>query len=171
MGLQEVVETLKPAAIIGVSGKQGLFARPVLEAMARINERPIVFSLSNPTSKSECTAAEAYAWTGGRAIFVSGSPFDPVILDGKELAPAQGNNVYIFPGLGLGAIACGARHVPEEMFFCGSKGPGLRSIRRRPGARQCLSAACQDPGGIGHHCRRGGRGGLQPRPGHQPETR
>jgi malate dehydrogenase (oxaloacetate-decarboxylating)(NADP+) len=120
-GLQEVVETLKPAAIIGVSGKQGLFARPVLEAMARVNERPIVFPLSNPTSRSECTAAEAYTWTGGRAIFASGSPFDPVILDGKKLAPAQGNNVYIFPGLGLGAIACGARHVPEEMFFVAAK--------------------------------------------------
>ncbi|MGO9620191.1 MAG: NAD-dependent malic enzyme [Desulfobaccales bacterium] len=120
-GLQEMVETLKPAAIIGVSGKQGLFARPVLEAMARVNERPIVFPLSNPTSRSECTAAEAYTWTGGRAIFASGSPFDPVIVDGKKLAPAQGNNVYIFPGLGLGAIACGARHVPEEMFFVAAK--------------------------------------------------
>ena len=119
--LQEVVETLKPAAIIGVSGKQGLFTRPVLEAMARVNERPIVFALSNPTSRSECTAAEAYTWTGGRAIFASGSPFDPVILDGKKLAPAQGNNVYIFPGLGLGAIACGARHVTEEMFFVAAK--------------------------------------------------
>jgi len=119
--LQEVVETLKPAAIIGVSGKQGLFARPVLEAMARVNERPIVFALSNPTSRSECTAVEAYTWTGGRAIFASGSPFDPVILDGKKLAPAQGNNVYIFPGLGLGAIACGARHVTEEMFFVAAK--------------------------------------------------
>jgi len=120
-GLQEVVETLKPAAIIGVSGKLELFARPVLEAMARVNERPIVFSLSNPTSRSECTAAEAYTWTGGRAIFASGSPFDPVILDGKKLAPAQGNNVYIFPGLGLGAIACGARHVSDEMFFVAAK--------------------------------------------------
>lgn len=120
-GLQEVVETLKPAAIIGVSGKLELFTRPVLEAMARVNERPIVFSLSNPTSRSECTAAEAYTWTGGRAIFASGSPFDPVILDGKKLAPAQGNNVYIFPGLGLGAIACGARHVSEEMFFVAAK--------------------------------------------------
>src|SRR5208283_5297566 len=119
--LQEMVETLKPAAIIGVSGKQGLFARPVLEAMARVNERPIVFALSNPTSRSECTAVEAYTWTGGRAIFASGSPFDPVILDGKKLTPAQGNNVYIFPGLGLGAIACGARHVNEEMFFVAAK--------------------------------------------------
>ncbi|MGD0826843.1 MAG: NAD-dependent malic enzyme, partial [Desulfobaccales bacterium] len=119
--LQEVAETVKPAAIIGVSGKHGLFARPVLETMARVNERPIVFSLSNPTSKAECTAAEAYTWTGGRAIFASGSPFDPVILDGQKLVPAQGNNVYIFPGLGLGVIACGARHVADEMFLVAAK--------------------------------------------------
>ena len=100
--LPDVVEALKPTAIIGVSGKHGLFTRPVLEAMARLNERPIVFSLSNPTSKSECTAEEAYTWTEGRAIFASGSPFDPVILEGKRLVPAQGNNVYIFPGGGAG---------------------------------------------------------------------
>ena len=100
--LAEVVEALKPTALIGVSGKHGLFARPVLEAMARHNERPIVFSLSNPTSKSECTAEEAYTSTEGRAIFASGSPFDPVMVNGKKLVPAQGNNVYIFPGVGLG---------------------------------------------------------------------
>ena len=80
----------------------GIIPRPILEAMARLNERPIIFSLSNPTSKTECTVAEAYSWTGGRAIFASGSPFDPVILEGKTLVPAQGNNVYIFPGWGWG---------------------------------------------------------------------
>jgi malate dehydrogenase (oxaloacetate-decarboxylating)(NADP+) len=119
--LQEVVEALKPTALIGVSGKHGLFPRPVLEAMARQNERPIIFSLSNPTSKSECTAAEAYTCTEGRAIFASGSPFDPVVLEGKRLVPAQGNNVYIFPGVGLGVIACGAQHVIDEMFFVAAK--------------------------------------------------
>jgi malate dehydrogenase (oxaloacetate-decarboxylating)(NADP+) len=119
--LSEVVEKLKPTALIGVSGKHGLFTRPVLEAMARHNERPIIFSLSNPTSKSECTAEEAYTATEGRAIFASGSPFDPVMFSGKKLVPAQGNNVYIFPGVGLGVIASGAQHVIDEMFFVAAK--------------------------------------------------
>ena len=115
------VEALKPTGIIGVSGRFRGFTRPILEAMARINERPIVFSLSNPTSNTECTAEEAYSWTEGRAIFASGSPFEPVIWEGKRLVPAQGNNVYIFPGVGLGVIACGARHVTDEMFFVAAK--------------------------------------------------
>ncbi len=115
--LDAIVEAVKPSAIVGVSGQRGLFSQPVLEAMARVNERPLIFALSNPTSKAECTAAEAYTWTGGRAVFASGSPFDPVVWEGRKLVPAQGNNVYIFPGLGLGVIAAGARHVVEEMFF------------------------------------------------------
>jgi malate dehydrogenase (oxaloacetate-decarboxylating)(NADP+) len=115
------VEALKPTAIIGVSGRFRGFTRPILEAMARINERPIVFSLSNPTSKSECTAEEAYSWTEGRVIFASGSPFEPVILEGKKFLAAQGNNVYIFPGVGLGVISSGARHVTDEMFFMAAK--------------------------------------------------
>jgi len=119
--LPGVVEALKPTAIIGVSGKQGIFTRPVLEAMAKFNDRPIVFPLSNPTSKAECTAEEAYISTEGRAIFASGSPFAPVILNGKKLVPAQGNNVYIFPGVGLGVIACGARQVTDEMFLVAAK--------------------------------------------------
>jgi len=116
-----VVETLKPTAIIGVSGKRGLFTRPVLEAMTMLNERPIIFPLSNPTSKAECTAEAAYGATEGRAIFASGSPFAPVILNGKKLVPAQGNNVYIFPGVGLGVIACGARQVTDEMFLVAAR--------------------------------------------------
>jgi len=119
--LSAVVETLQPTAIIGVSGKQGLFMQPILEAMGRINERPIIFSLSNPTSKAECTAAEAYLATGGRAIFASGSPFEPVTWEGKTLVPAQGNNVYIFPGVGLGVVACGARRVTDDMFFAAAQ--------------------------------------------------
>ena len=111
------VEALRPKAIIGVSGRAHGFTQPILETMARLNERPLVFSLSNPTSNTECTAEEAYRWTEGRAIYASGSPFDPVMVNGKRLVPAQGNNVYIFPGVGLGVIAVGARHVTDEMFF------------------------------------------------------
>ncbi|MGO9571373.1 MAG: NAD-dependent malic enzyme [Desulfomonilaceae bacterium] len=115
------VESLKPTAIIGVSGKPRMFTQQVLEAMARLNERPIVFSLSNPTSKTECTAAEAYTWTEGRAIFASGSPFDAVTVHGKTFIPAQGNNVYIFPGVGLGIVATRAKHVTDEMFLAAAR--------------------------------------------------
>jgi malate dehydrogenase (oxaloacetate-decarboxylating)(NADP+) len=117
----DCVEAVKPTAIIGVSGKPRMFNRQVLETMARLNDRPIIFSLSNPTSKTECSAEEAYTWTGGRAIFASGSPFDPVTVHGKTFIPAQGNNVYIFPGVGLGVIATRARHVTDEMFLAAAR--------------------------------------------------
>jgi malate dehydrogenase (oxaloacetate-decarboxylating)(NADP+) len=117
----EAVESVRPTAIIGVSGKPKMFTRSVLEAMARLNERPIVFSLSNPTCKTECTAEEAYTWTQGRAIFASGSPFDPVSAHGRTFTPAQGNNVYIFPGVGLAAIACASTRVTNEMFLAAAQ--------------------------------------------------
>jgi malate dehydrogenase (oxaloacetate-decarboxylating)(NADP+) len=117
----DCVKSLKPTAIIGVSGKPRMFDQAVLETMAALNERPIIFSLSNPTSKTECTAAEAYTWTEGRAIFASGSPFDPVTVHGKTFIPAQGNNVYIFPGVGLGVMAARAKHVTDEMFLAAAR--------------------------------------------------
>jgi malate dehydrogenase (oxaloacetate-decarboxylating)(NADP+) len=117
----EAVKALRPTAIIGVSGQPKKFTQEVLTAMAGFNERPIVFSLSNPTSKCECTAEEAYTWTDGRAIFASGSPFSQIIFKGRKLVPAQGNNVYIFPGVGLGVIASWARHVTDEMFLVAAR--------------------------------------------------
>jgi malate dehydrogenase (oxaloacetate-decarboxylating)(NADP+) len=117
----DVVKVLKPTAIIGASGQPGRFTGPVLSAMAQLNERPIVLALSNPTSCSECTAKEAYVWTNGRAVFASGSPFEPVTLEGKTFEPGQGNNAYIFPGVGLGIISCGARRVINEMFLAAAQ--------------------------------------------------
>ncbi len=111
------VRTLMPTAIIGVAAAGGTFTREVLEEMARINKLPIVFALSNPTSKAECTAEEGYRHTGGRALFACGSPFEPVTLGGRTFVPRQGNNSYIFPGIGLGAIASGARRITDEMFM------------------------------------------------------
>ncbi len=117
----QAVQALRPTALIGVSAVAGGFSRATLEAMARINARPIVFALSNPTSRAECSAEQAYAWTGGRALFASGSPFPPVTIDGRTQVPRQGNNSYIFPGVGLGAIACGARRITDAMFMAAAR--------------------------------------------------
>ena len=116
-----IIESVRPSVLIGVSGKPGVFSRAVLEAAARQVARPIVFALSNPTSLVECTAEEAYRWTQGRAIFASGSPFDAVSLFGHRFVPGQGNNAYIFPGVGLGVIACASRLVTDEMFLAAAR--------------------------------------------------
>ena len=115
------IRALKPTSIIGVAAVGGTFTPDVLRAMAEINKRPIIFALSNPTSKAECSAEEAYRHTDGRALFACGSPYDPVKLDGKTFVPRQGNNSYIFPGVGLGVIASGARLVTDEMFMAAAR--------------------------------------------------
>ena len=115
------LNTLKPTGIIGVAAVGGTFTPEVLRAMADLNERPIVFALSNPTSKAECTAEQAYQGTDGRALFASGSPFLPLQYKGKTMVPRQGNNSYLFPGVGLGAIACGATRVTDEMFLAAAQ--------------------------------------------------
>jgi len=111
------IKALQPTAIVGVAAVGGTFTQAVLEEMARINKQPIVFALSNPTSKAECTAEEAYRWTKGRALFACGSPFDPVKFEGRTFVPRQGNNSYIFPGIGLGAIVSRSRRITDEMFM------------------------------------------------------
>ena len=117
----EAIEALRPTCIIGVSTVPKLFNQQVIEAMARINEHPIIFPYSNPTSRSECTAEEAYKWSEGRAIFASGSPFDPVDYNGRTFIPGQGNNVYIFPAVGMAVLATQATRVPEELFITAAK--------------------------------------------------
>jgi malate dehydrogenase (oxaloacetate-decarboxylating)(NADP+) len=117
----DAVKALRPTGIIGVSTVPKLFNQQVIEAMAEINERPIIFPYSNPTSRSECTAEEAYRWSQGRAIFASGSPFPPVEIAGKTFVPGQGNNVYIFPAMGMAVFATEAKRVTDEMFIVAAR--------------------------------------------------
>jgi malate dehydrogenase (oxaloacetate-decarboxylating)(NADP+) len=132
------VQALQPTAIIGVGATPGGFSEEVVREMARINQRPIVFALSNPTSKAECSAEQAYAWSDGRALFASGSPFEPVTLpDGRHFVPRQGNNSYVFPGLGLALVVVGATRVTEAMFLTAA-----RTLAR------CTSQADLDQGSL-----------------------
>ncbi len=113
----QALEIHQPDILIGATGRPGMFTQEIIEKMAAIKQRPGIFALSNPTSRAECNAKQAYTWTEGRAIFASGSPFDPVNHDGKVLRPGQGNNSYIFPGVGLGMIACEAKTIPDSIFM------------------------------------------------------
>jgi malate dehydrogenase (oxaloacetate-decarboxylating)(NADP+) len=131
------IELLRPTALIGVSGTPQAITQPVVEAMLRHNERPIVFALSNPTSRAECTAEQAYTWSRGKAVFASGSPFAPVNFEGRQLVPGQGNNAYIFPGVGLGVVASGSTRVTEEMFAAAAR-TLARQVRQEDLDRGCL---------------------------------
>ncbi|KAM6270886.1 NADP-dependent malic enzyme [Spheniscus humboldti] len=116
--LEDIVKDIKPSVLIGVAAIGGAFTKQILQDMAALNKRPIIFALSNPTSKAECTAEQCYKYTEGRGIFASGSPFDPVTLpSGQTLHPGQGNNSYVFPGVALGVISCGLKHIGEDVFL------------------------------------------------------
>lgn len=119
--LAEALESLCPTALIGVSGTPATFTNEIIARMAAINPRPVIFALSNPTSMAECTAEAAYQASGGRAVFASGSPFPAVEYEGQTFVPGQGNNVYIFPGVGLGALVVEAAEVSEQMFLVAAR--------------------------------------------------
>lgn len=119
--LKDTVDKVKPTILLGLSGAGRTFTEDVVRSMAANTERPIIFPLSNPTDHAECTAEEAFTWTDGRAIVASGSPFDPVQYNGKTYYPSQGNNMYIYPGIGLGVVCCRAKKVTNAMFYAAAK--------------------------------------------------
>jgi len=146
LGFADAIDALKPHVLIGATGSPGTFTEQVVGRMSAANPRPVLFALSNPTSQAECTAEQAYRWSKGQAVFASGSPFGAVTYDGREFRPGQGNNAYVFPGIGLGAVVSRARRIPDEFFLTaartlaglvtdqdlarGSLYPPLRDIRR-----------------------------------------
>jgi malate dehydrogenase (oxaloacetate-decarboxylating)(NADP+) len=115
------IDAICPHVLIGATGAPGTFTRAVIDRMCEHNARPVLFALSNPTSKAECTAQQAYEWTRGQAVFASGSPFGTVTYQGRTFRPGQGNNAYVFPGIGLGAIFCRARRIPDEFFLAAAR--------------------------------------------------
>lgn len=117
LAFKDALRAIKPHVLIGATGTPGVFDEDVVRTMAELNERPTIFALSNPTSRAECTAEQAYTWSDGRAIFSSGSPFGEVAYGGRLFKPGQGNNAYIFPGVGLGAVGVDARLITDEMFL------------------------------------------------------
>lgn len=119
--LNAAIEAIKPTALIGVSTTKGAFTQQVLETMAKLNDRPIIFALSNPTDHCECTAEQAYTWTKGKALFAAGVQYPDVNLDNKQFQPGQANNFYIFPAIGLAVYAAKPKRIPDEAFVAAAK--------------------------------------------------
>lgn len=117
----QALRSVRPQVLIGATGHPGTFQREAIELLSELNPRPTIFALSNPTSRAECTAEQAYEWSDGRAIFASGSPSAEVEYGGQRFRPGQGNNVYIFPGVGLAAVTCKARRITQEVFLTASR--------------------------------------------------
>lgn len=128
--LLDVVRNAKPTTLIGVSGQPGYFSEQIVRAMAEFNRRPVIFPLSNPTSRAEATPSDIQRWSYGRAVIVTGSPFPPLVRDGRPFKVDQTNNTYIFPGVGLGAIAVQARRITDTMFMAAAKAQAALSPAR-----------------------------------------
>uniref|UniRef100_A0A0N5ATC1 Malic enzyme n=1 Tax=Syphacia muris TaxID=451379 RepID=A0A0N5ATC1_9BILA len=169
--LLEVVKTVKPGILIGASTVRGAFTEEIIRAMAEFNERPIIFALSNPTSKSECTAEEAFRYTDGRVLFASGSPFPEVNMNGKTYKPGQGNNAYIFPGVALGVTLFQVRHIDNDMFLLAAKkvascvtAEDLSCGRIYPRLKEIREISVHIAMAIGEYAYEKGLANLYPRP-------
>ncbi|WP_096087515.1 NAD-dependent malic enzyme [Agaribacterium haliotis] len=143
MSFGQALDAIKPQVLIGASGTPGVFTQDIIEFMAEHNRQPVIFALSNPTSKAECSAEDAYQWSGGRAIFASGSPFGPVHINGEIKVPGQGNNAYIFPGLGLGALSGGITSISDDLLICAAQ-TLADSVTDNELAHGCLYPPLQD---------------------------
>jgi malate dehydrogenase (oxaloacetate-decarboxylating) len=130
VALLDVIRNAKPTTLIGVSGQPGSFSEQIVRAMAELNQRPVIFPLSNPTSRAEATPQDVERWTGGRAVIGTGSPFPPLTRNGKPFKVDQTNNSYIFPGVGLGVIAVRARRITDTMFMAAAKALAAMSPAR-----------------------------------------
>ena len=119
--LVKTIEAVKPTILIGVSTKGGAFNQRVVEAMSKLNERPIIFALSNPTDKAECSAEQAYTWSNGKALYAAGVQFPNVTLNGQSFHPGQANNFYIYPAIGLAIDATRPERITDEMFIAAAQ--------------------------------------------------
>ena len=144
-----MIGQIEATALIGLSTVGGAFSEPIVREMARKVERPIIFPLSNPTSKSEAQAGDLIRWTEGRALVATGSPFDPVSYGGRNIPIAQCNNVYIFPAMGLGVVASGARRVTEAMMLAAARALGANSPALKDPAASLLPALLDISSGRG----------------------
>lgn len=161
----EDIKSLEPTAIVGVSTKGKAFTREVVEAMADLNERPVIFALSNPTDHAECTAEEALTWSNGRALYAAGVQFPPVRIGDKTYVTGQANNLYIFPAVGLAIYATGAKRVTDEMFITAAKAVADQVTRAELDSGAAVPAAYEHPPDRGGHGDPGLRGHLRPQAG------
>ncbi len=145
IGLADVVANAQPTVLIGTSGQKGAFSEAAIRAMARHVDRPVIFPLSNPTERSEATPNDLLAWSDGQAVVSAGSPFPPVQRDGRMLRIDQTNNAYIYPGVGLGAIAAQARHISDGMFLSAARALAELSPAKRDPSANLLAPLVELP--------------------------